>query len=75
MKVFFGSTMNYMPAYYILVAKGVQLYSMYLLQVKETRSVSGHTVGDFVKTGGTDYSLFGDNCIDAASRMTGLGNK
>ena len=63
--------MNYMP----VVAKGVQLYSMYLLQVKETRSVSGHTVGDFVKTGGTNYSLVGDNCIHGASRMTGLGNK
>ncbi|CAI7991072.1 hypothetical protein GBAR_LOCUS618 [Geodia barretti] len=44
-------------------------------QVKETRSVSGHTVGDFVKTGGTNYSLVGDNCIHGASRMTGLGNK
>ena len=48
---------------------------MHLLQVKETRSVSGHTVGDFVKTGGTNYSLVGDNCIHGASRMTGLGNK
>ena len=63
--------MNYMP----VVAKGVQLYYASAAGAKETRSVSGHTVGDFVKTGGTNYSLVGDNCIHGASRMTGLGKK
>ena len=46
-----------------------------LSQVTETRGVSGHTVGDFVKTGGENYKLFSDNCIHSANRMTKLGKK
>lgn len=40
-----------------------------------TRSVSGHTVGDFVRTGGTEYRFGRDDCRHAADRMMGLGNK
>lgn len=43
--------------------------------MKETRSVSGHKVGDFVGAGGTNYDLVRDNCWDAAKRMTDLGKK
>ena len=39
----------------------------------ETRSVEGHTVSDFVKAGGTNYNLLGNNCIHGANRMTKLG--
>jgi len=41
----------------------------------ETRKVQGHTVSDFVKTGGKKYSLLTDNCIHSANRMTNLGNR
>jgi len=37
------------------------------------RSVEGHTVSDFVKAGGENYSLITDNCIHGANRMTALG--
>jgi len=42
---------------------------------KETRSVHGHTVSDFVKAGGPNYKLFKDNCIHGANRMTNLGKR
>ena len=41
----------------------------------DTRSVAGHTVSDFVKAGGTKYSLLGNNCIHSANRMTRLGKR
>ncbi|KAJ3598259.1 hypothetical protein NHX12_001770 [Muraenolepis orangiensis] len=37
-------------------------------QIKETKNFKGtKTVGDFVKTGGSDYSLFNDNCHQGAA--------
>ncbi|XP_019864313.1 PREDICTED: uncharacterized protein LOC109593736 [Amphimedon queenslandica] len=43
---------------------------------KETRKVEGHTVSDFVKTSGPDYSIWkGDHCITSANKMTNLGTK
>ena len=42
----------------------------------ETRRVEGHTVSDFVKTSGPDYSIWkGDHCIKSANKMTNLGTK
>lgn len=46
-----------------------------MLQVADTRGVSGHTVSDFVKQGGTGYNVLTDNCIHGAGRMTNLGQK
>ncbi len=43
--------------------------------MKETRSVSDHTVSDFVKAGGEKYNVLGDNCIHGANRMKNLGNR
>ena len=37
------------------------------------RSVSGHTVSDFVKVGGADYKLGRDDCRHASDRGTNLG--
>ena len=42
----------------------------------ETRGVQGHTVGDFVKTSGPDYSIpKWDHCITSANKLTNLGDK
>ncbi|KAL2090494.1 hypothetical protein ACEWY4_012757 [Coilia grayii] len=39
-------------------------------KIIETKNFGGSkTVSDFVKAGGTDYSLIFDNCHDAAGRM------
>ena len=41
--------------------------------VDSSEKVSGETVGDFVKAGGTRYRILVDNCHDATERMKGLG--
>ncbi|XP_012683349.1 uncharacterized protein LOC105900568 [Clupea harengus] len=41
-------------------------------KIIETKDFGGSkTVSDFVKAGGTDYSLIFDNCHDASGRMMG----
>ncbi|XP_062402096.1 uncharacterized protein LOC134092927 [Sardina pilchardus] len=41
-------------------------------KIKETKNFRGSkTVSDFVRAGGTDYSLMFDNCHDASGRMFG----
>ncbi|KAJ8415770.1 hypothetical protein AAFF_G00403270 [Aldrovandia affinis] len=42
-------------------------------KIIETKDFEGtKTVRDFMKAGGTDYSLFFDNCHDGAERMMDL---
>lgn len=42
----------------------------------EAREVEGHTIADFVKTSGPDYSIRrGDHCITSAKKLTKLGKK
>lgn len=55
---------------YIVVQIKTLVFFYNFLQKVETKNFRGSkTVSDFVKAGGTDYSLIFDNCHDAAGRM------
>jgi hypothetical protein len=37
------------------------------------KKVAGQNIGDFVKKGGKDYSLFGGNCHNASEKLKNRG--